>query len=542
MAASTASVPSLHDLLASWVDRDPHAVAVIDADAGGDKTLSRAQLLQRSSDLREQLRERGVTADDCVAVWLPNWSDALCWQIAATGLGAHVIGVNTRYNVDEVAHLLTCACPKVLVIADGFVGLDLRDRLHKSAAAASAPAPLVAVITGPHRPAPTDVRPYDCGNGVWAPTYGDRPTSPPDGDFRERLMTAFTTSGSTGMPKLAAHDENGVVGHAIAVADRIEIHDGDAVECMLPLSGVFGFITAMSALAGGGICLLEPVFKEPAILANMARYAVTHVVAGDDMMVRLRKAWQTSREDLSSWRWAGLADFMGKVAEIAPWAHDNFDAAVVGLYGSSEVFSLLCSRDINDPMPQRFTPGGRMMSDRITVRVVDPETDEPIPDGTDGELQFGGPTVVNAYLGNPDAALKSFTADGWFKSGDLGSVDAEGRMTYVCRIGDVLRLKGYLVDPYEIEIRLLAHPRIETAKVVGLRDADGAEHAVAYVVLAAGGTIIESEVQDWCRESLAKYKVPDRVQFIDKMPLTSGTNGDKIRTAQLREWAQDLTV
>lgn len=542
MAEPTDPVPSLYDVLASWTDRDPEAIAVIDADAGGNTTLTRRQLLQRGCDLREQLRDRGVGDDDCVAVWLPNWSDALCWQIAATGLGAHVIGINTRYNVDEVAHLIECARPKVLVIADGFVGLDLRERLQLAVARTSAPAPLVAVITGPHKPAPVDVAAYDCGNGVWAPTYGDRPITPPDADFRDRLMTAFSTSGSTGMPKLAAHDENGVVGHAIAIVERIEIHDGDTVECMLPLSGVFGFMAAMSALAGGGVCLLEPVFNEAEILADMAAYGVTHVIAGDDMMVRLRKAWQSSRQDLSSWRWIGLADFMGKVAEIAPWAHDDFDAAVVGLYGSSEVFSLLCSRDVDDPMPQRFTPGGRLMSDRIKVRVVDPDTGQPVPTGTEGELQFGGPTVVNAYLGNAEAAAKSFTADGWFRSGDLGSLDTDGRMTYICRIGDILRLKGYLVDPYEIEIRLLAHPRIETAKVIGVKDSDGAQHAVAYIVTTDGAPLTEDEVQTWCRESLAKYKVPDRVQFIEAMPVTSGTNGEKIRTAQLREWAQDLKL
>jgi acyl-CoA synthetase (AMP-forming)/AMP-acid ligase II len=143
--------------------------------------------------------------------------------------------------------------------------------------------------------------------------------------------------------------------------------------------------------------------------------------------------------------------------------------------------------------------------------------------------------VVDAYLGAevPDA----FTADGWFRSGDLGVLVDEGAFVYVCRRGDALRLRGFLVDPAEIERRLAAHPDVATAKVVGVPDADGATRAVGFVVAAPWRTPAGEDLVGWCREVLAGFKVPAAVHVVDAMPTTTGTNGTKIKAAELRRWA-----
>ncbi|HEX4249134.1 MAG TPA: AMP-binding protein, partial [Pseudonocardia sp.] len=124
----------LPDLLGRLVRSDPAALAVLDIAPGGRVIeVTRLQLWLRTSALVERLAETGIGAGDCVAVWLPNWSDALCWQFATAALGAHVIGVNTRYNVDEVTHVLTMARPRLVAVAHGFHGLDLRERLVEAA-------------------------------------------------------------------------------------------------------------------------------------------------------------------------------------------------------------------------------------------------------------------------------------------------------------------------------------------------------------------------------------------------------------------------
>ncbi|RCW45762.1 fatty-acyl-CoA synthase [Halopolyspora algeriensis] len=532
---------SPHDLLSfleALVRQDPDAIAVIDADPEQPVLVSRAQLWHRTLRLRHDLRQSGIGRGDCVAVWLPNWSDALCWQFAAASLGAHVIGVNTRYNVDEVAHVLERARPQVMALAHEFHTLDLADRLHRAVQAADASPPVVAVVSGPGRPPAQDPARYDVGAGSWVPATGAEDAPSSHEAFADELAVAFTTSGSTGKPKLAAHTQRGVTAHARADAGALGIGTGDVMLCALPLSGVFGFNTAMAALAGGGTCLFEPVFDENAVVADMARFAVTHAVGADDFVVRLERAWQHRPHDLTSWRWLGIADFLGKVAELAEWARSEFGTVTAGVYGSSELFALTAFWPHDEPSPRRWSGGGRVVSPDIRVRVVDPVSEEVLPAGPRGELQFRGPNVVDAYLGDPEAAQRSFTADGWFHSGDLGELDADGSFSYVCRMGDVLRLRGFLVEPAEIEYRLVAHEAVETAKVVGVRDAEGADQAVAFVVAGQGSTVEAEELRAWCAQGLAGFKVPRAVHVVEEMPTTSGTNGTKIRAATLREWAQ----
>ncbi|MDQ3826739.1 MAG: AMP-binding protein, partial [Actinomycetota bacterium] len=206
--------------------------------------------------------------------------------------------------------------------------------------------------------------------------------------------------------------------------------------------------------------------------------------------------------------------------------------------GSSELFALTAFWPADRPTELRWTGGGQVVMPSIEVRVADPATDRVLPDGEDGELQFRGPNVVDTYLGDPGVAATAFTEDGWFRSGDLGRLVGPGTFQYVCRMGDVLRLRGFLVDPAEIEFRLAAHPAVRLTKVVGAPDPNGGGTiAVAFVVPQGPDEPDEDELKEWCAQALAKFKVPARIHVIDSMPTTSGTNGIKIRTAVLREMA-----
>jgi fatty-acyl-CoA synthase len=293
----------------------------------------------------------------------------------------------------------------------------------------------------------------------------------------------------------------------------------------------------MAAISGGGACLFEPTFDAVGTLGDMAAHGATHVVGGDDMISRLVDAWADHRVALPALRWIGVADFIGRSADIAQWA-ETLGARMSGVYGSSEVFALTLLWPDDEPAPRRWLGGGRVVSPAIEVRTADPATGALVPAGEQGELQFRGPTVVDAYLGNPDAAVEAFTEDGWFRSGDLAVIEADGGIEYVCRMGDVLRLSGFLVAPAEIEARLADHEAVETAKVVGARGPGGGARAVAFVVLVDGCSAEPEELRAWCAQALARFKVPAEVHVITEMPTTSGTNGSKIRAATLREWAE----
>ncbi|AII08649.1 AMP-binding protein [Rhodococcus opacus] len=559
MTAHTAATrrDTLAALLGELVTADPDAAATLDVVDGEPIVTSRAELRARVDALTSELVGVGVRRGQCVAVLLPNWSDAIVWQLAASAVGAHVIGVNTRYNTHEIAHILTSARPAVVAVADHFHGLDLFGRLDEAQRSLDVPAPAVAVVRGPGTTgaAPDPAR-FDLGGGAWtagstdtgtvqAPETPDMATTTAAGERAapdDVLAVAFTTSGSTGVPKLAAHRESAVVRHARADAVVLGVEPGDVTLCVLPVSGVFGYSTALATLAGGGALLMEPVFDAADTLARMASLKVTHVVGGDDLFARLYDTWHGGdRADLSSLKRLGIADFLGRSHEVAAWVRDEFDAVTTGVFGSSEVFALMLLWDAADPESLRWNGGGRPVEPGIEVRIVDPLDDSALPDGEQGELQVRGPNVVDAYLGNPDAAARAFTRDGWFRSGDLAVATGDGGYTYVCRMGDVLRLRGFLVDPAEIEHRLAEHEAVHLTKVVGITGTGGYTEAVAFVVPTEGTSADAADLKAWCAESLAAFKVPAAVHMIEQMPTTVGGNGTKIRAVELREWAQRWT-
>lgn len=539
----------LYGFLAGLVEKDPEATLFLEPVDGVYMPVSRAAFLAQTDGFTTMLRTNGVVAGDCVATWLPNWSTAVAWQFAASSVGAHVIGINTRYNVAEVGHVLKKARPKVIVIAHDFQRLDLLSKARAALDDAGLEQiPAVVPLPGPGGEAPADPLVYDVGGGIWLPakatlgTAGESSAVGAHSTAGNPLAVAFTTSGSTGMPKLAAHSEAGVIHHGTADAATMDLRAGDLMVAALPFSGVFGFNTVMAAIYAGAAVLLHPVFNEKKLLRAMVEHRATHFVGADDMLTRIEAAWREEPADLSSWRRIHMADFLGRTPEIGHWAEKEFGVIAAGVYGSSELFALLAFWRPETELPRRWGGGGIPVSEKIRVRVADPFSGEVLDTG-DGELQFHGPNVVNAYLGDEGEGANAFTPDGWFRSGDLGRLTEDGGFIYICRAGDVLRLRGFLVEPAEIESRLSEHPAVDTAKVVGIRDDSGETKAVGFVTLVPRTDVPSGEeLRAWCQESLARYKVPGVVHVIEEMPTTVGTNGQKIKIATLREWAEERSV
>jgi fatty-acyl-CoA synthase len=250
-------------------------------------------------------------------------------------------------------------------------------------------------------------------------------------------------------------------------------------------------------------------------------------------------AWKANPIALAAFRRGGVADFEGRARSVVEWAERELAARISGLYGSSELFALTAIWPDSPAIDIRVRAGGLVVSDGIEVRAADPETGAPCAPGEVGELQFRGYNVLTDYRGNPEAAQQSFTPDGWFRSKDLGSLTAEpGAFVYVCRSDDALRLRGFLVDPAEIEAFLMSHPQVHTAKVVAVRDDRGTQRAVAYATSRTAGAVDADELADHCRRGLAAFKVPSAINVIPEFPVTTSPNGTKIRTAELRRWAE----
>jgi len=246
-----------------------------------------------------------------------------------------------------------------------------------------------------------------------------------------------------------------------------------------------------------------------------------------------------------SLRACGFAAFTGDPSEVVKRA-DSCGIPLIGAYGMSEVQALFAMRDPAGPTEDRMRGGGTPTSPKSRVRVRDPETGALLPPGEQGELEVTGPSMMLEYLGNPEATAKTLTEDGFIRTGDLGYLDGDPRnpntFTYLSRMGDTLRLGGYLVAPEEISNYLEAHPGVSGAQVVGVDGIAGARgtQAVAFVIPAKGAAFSESALQAHCAAGLARFKVPARVFAVEAFPVTESANGVKVQRTKLRELAQSM--
>jgi fatty-acyl-CoA synthase len=335
------------------------------------------------------------------------------------------------------------------------------------------------------------------------------------------LLAAFTTSGTTGRPKLAAHDHATTVRHLEAAGRSLEAQPDATALLGLPFCGTFGFVSVLAVLAGGGRALVPPRFEPGEAAALIERHGVTHFNGSDDMLLAVCDAGR----DLSTWRHGVHGEFTGRGLESVRRAGE-WGARITGVYGSSETFALLARGSPSEPEPVRSRNGGRLVDPAMQARVVD------------GELQLKGPSVLSAYLDEHGTTPPPLADGGWFRTGDLAVAEADGGFVYLARTGDALRLAGFLTDPAEIEQHLLAYPGVTGAQVVGVPSPGRGEVAVAFVTVS--GRAAEADLLEHCRAGLANYKVPVRVVAIDAFPTVAGANGVKIRKTELREQASRL--
>ena len=479
---------------------------------------TRADLRDAAGRAAAHLARLGFSRGDVLAVWLPNGAAWLQLLFAAAHLGVLIVPISTRYKAAEVRHLLGVSRARGIVTAKRFLDTDHAD---------------IARGLKPQVPTLEFVIEIDdlasfmpCGPATGTVTV------PETGEAAD-LLCCYSTSGTTGMPKLAAHGHGSIARHAVHVARALDLRTGDGMLCVLPLFGVFGFFAALSALAGGARCIFMAVFDAADAVQSIARHRITHFIGSDAMYDAMFKV---QGADLRSLRRGVQGDFVGLATQVTRQA-DALGIGLTGVYGSSECYSLMSFNRFEAPVDLRARAGGMPVDPEIEVRVTDPGTGLRLPDGEPGEIQIRGPNVLAGYLNNPEATAKAMTVDGWFRSGDLGYSEGTS-FVYLARMGDSLRLRGYLVNPAEIEACLMAHASVQGAQVVGVNRPGEGDIAVAFII--ATGTADEAALAAHCRTQMAAYKVPRRIVVVEEFPSINGPNGVKIQKKQLRDMAQSL--
>lgn len=494
----------MNSLLEEHADR----VAVV----AGERSMTYARLADRAATVAGGLAELGFRRGDVLGIWLPNMPEWLELLFACARLGVCVAAINTRYRSAELRHILRTSRARGVVLAPGFLDVDW------------------AAMVDEVRPDLPDLEfvlaPWDVPTG----------TRHDDQGRREDLAVLFATSGTTSAPKLAAHKQGPVTRHAREVARAFDVRDGESALLALPLCGVFGFNSALGALAAGAACVLQEVFDADEAARLLVRHGVQHFNGSDAMLAAVLASSELDRDALL-WRRAGFADFTGVGPRLVAEAEARAGVRITGVFGMSEVFALMATWDPEDPPEVRALAGGRPVCADIEIRACDPETGEVRAPEEKGELQVRGYNVIQRYLHNETATAEAFTEDGWFRTGDLGYVRAAGGFVFQARLRDSLRLRGFLVDPAEIEEQLAAEPGVRAVQVVGVERAGEGEVPVAFVIADEG--FEAREALKHLAGRIAAYKVPRRVIEVGAFPTAAGANGTKIQKARLRDMAAE---
>lgn len=514
----------------------------------GERTTY-AELIAESRALAHGLAELGVSEDDRIAVWLSNRPEWIKTQLAASYLGAAIVAVNTRYRTHELEYMMRNSSCSVLVTEESFLGNQYLSMI----------ADVVPEIQhGPPREFQSEAIPSLEGIITLTP-HDDFPAArvfedvQSRGQGRDELGCArdarapacvFYTSGTTSDPKGVLQSNRSLLNHSFEIGNHMGLHRRDICLGLLPFCGVWGYNTFLTALTHGIPQVVQTHFDAAQTIKNVERHGVTYMPGLAIMYQRMinDETFSTDRVRTLSKASVGFIG-MGYDEDVFKAIERQTGINICQPYGLSEGNSQIFMGDPDDPVEIRKRVGGPMVfAEGEQIRIIDPDSNEPCPDGEVGEICLQGYNVTDRYLDKPDQTEAAFDENGWFHTGDLGLRDAEnGYIYYQSRMDDALRIRGFLVAPREIETIITEHVEIEAAQVVGAPHPRHGEVAVAFLK-ARNNAVGSSEIAEFLQGRVADYKQPEAIEFISEFPRSAGPHGDKIRKNELRDRVSDRYV
>ncbi len=455
------------------------------------------------------LHRLGLAAGDRIAVVLANEREFVFALFAAIKLGAIVVPVNVREQRPELAFILNQCGARAIVFDAG-----LADRLP---APTDAPALGVRLAVGGTAPGATAFETL-----LESPS----PSAPRSQVHEDDPAVILYTSGTTGRPKGAMLTHLNLVHSCLHYRVCMGLTAADRSLLAVPASHVTGLVAIILAMAAvGGCVIMLREFKAPAFLDLAAAERITHTLVVPAIYNLCLRDPEFDRRDLSAWRIGGFGGAPMPEGTIRALAQKLPRLVLVNAYGATETTS-----------PTTIMPPGLQAAHLDSVgqvvpcgelRVMDPAGREVAP-GEPGEIWIGGPMVVPGYWANPEATAREFCG-GYWKSGDLGSIDAGGFVRVFDRLKDLVNRGGYKVYSAEVESVLSLHPAVVEAALVAVPDPVLGEKTHAHVFTRDPGCTPDA-LRAHCARHLADYKVPDFIT-LHAEPLPRNANGKLLKRA-----------
>ena len=470
-------------------------------------TLSYAGLADRIKRLAGGLKARGAGPGTTWALMAPNVPE---YAIAFHGLayaGATVTTLNPTYGAAEIGHQLRDSRASAIVTSQAFLATA------REAAEACGVEHIYLLDDG-------DAPPLSSLEGDPLPEQVPIDTA-------AHVVALPYSSGTTGFPKGVMLTHRNLVANLCQATPFFNLGEDDVCYAVLPFFHIYGMQVLMNmALGHGATVVTAPRFDLTKMLELVQEHRITRLFLVPPIVLALAKQPVVDDYDMSSVKqiYSGAAPLPEDVAAAAA---RRLDCGIGQGYGLTETSPVLTTTDTKN-----YRPGSvGTVVPNTRIRLVDPDTGKDAEPGERGELWAQGPQVTGGYFGNSDATAATIDADGWLHTGDVAIVDEDGHFYIVDRLKELIKVNGFQVAPAELEARLLQHPSIVDAAVIGIPDEEAGERPKAFVVTAPGATLDAETVTQFAAEDFAKYKHLSAVEFVDAIPKSAS---GKILRRQLR--------
>ncbi|MCB5362548.1 AMP-binding protein [Pusillimonas sp. CC-YST705] len=511
--------------------------------------LSYRQLHEVVQQLAKGVMALGVQAGDKVAVLAPNLPQWLFLEVALAKIGAVLVTVNTGYKQAELAYLLKNGDIKVLFTVESYRNNSFLEALYgivpelgqcldpvaQPLQSAALPHLRQVVILGEvDKPGCLRYqRVLELGADVTDAQLAQRQATVQPHDVAQIQYT----SGTTGHPKGVMLSHHSTLNNAMLTSLRLPFGEAERFLCSMPLFHTAGcVVNVLSTLLNRGTLIMAVWFDARKMLELIHAERPTIINMVPTMLIAMLndEGFQQGRYDTRSIKkmlTGGTSIPIVLIEEVARKIGGN-PTIVLGL---TETSPIVCETLADDSFERKSSTVGKPLP-HTSVRIVDTETGRVAGFGEAGEIQVKGYLLMKGYYKMPDKTAMAMDADGWFRTGDLGSMDAEGYVRVIGRVKDMIIRGGENIYPVEIEEFLLRHEHVEEAAVVGVPDDYMGEEAVALVRRAVDSNLDEDALRTYCREGISRYKVPKYYLFVESFPLTPS---GKFKKNELRRIAAE---
>jgi fatty-acyl-CoA synthase len=484
-----------------------------------DGATSWRELLTGTERVAAALARDGVGPGDRVAVLLDYRVEWIQVAFAAASLGAVTSPFNTCVKTHDLDYLLSHARPTVLITLDRLAKQDFLGYFRALLPGLDTGVPGEWKVDGLPELRSVVVLGDEVPGGArsFADWMGTAPGPPlPEAAAPSDIALVLYTSGATANPKAVPLTHEHLIDNGYAIGSRQGLLDVDRVFLASPLAWAFGSANAMmSALTHGAALVLQSAFEPAGALDLLRRERCTSIYTLPVMTRALLAEPGFDRGALPFLR-RGLT--IGPPAELQLVREQLGVDQIANIYGSTETYGNCCVTPHDAPPERRDVSQGPPL-DGVEVRIVHLTERTVLPTGEVGEILVRG-RITPGYLDAEGVPQPVVDADGFFATGDLGSLDAAGWLTFAARDSEMIKTAGINVSPAEVEEFLATHPEVASVAVVGAEVDVRGQVVVAFVILTPGATVTTDQIRSWCKDSIASYKVPHTVIAVDAMPTT----------------------